>query len=72
MTNKEKIDATVALGAALGWVPIKNGKAISASRCHNNQVVDGKKVCGGMTAIPFYHKITGAITAKCFACGTRS
>jgi len=72
MTNKEKIDATVALGSKLGWVLIMNGKAIDASRCHNNQVVDGKKVCGGMTAIPFYHKITRAITAKCFACGTRS
>lgn len=72
MTNKEKIDATVALGEKLGWVLIKNGKAIDAARCHNNKVVDGKKVCGGMTALTFHHKITGAITAKCFACGTRS
>lgn len=72
MTNKEKIDATVALGEKLGWSLIMNGKAIDASRCHNNQKVDGKKVCGGMTALPFYNKRTGAITAKCFACGARS
>jgi hypothetical protein len=72
MTNKEKIDATVALGASLGWVPVKNGKVFIAGRCSNNQVVNGKKVCGGMTTIPFYNKVSGAITAKCFACGTRS
>jgi hypothetical protein len=72
MDNKSMIKATITLGAALGWIPIMNGKAIDASRCANNEMVDGKKVCGGITAIPFRHKVSGAITAKCFKCGTRS